>query len=87
VQLQTAEAQSAWASLFQRLIRLVDRLWDVTRSVISLAPSKATDGSKPDHEIARAYHVLGGGEEDEGDEAMDHTNLLSGCWRATKEAG
>ena len=46
-----------------------------------------TDADKPDHEIARAYDVLGGGDEEDGDEAMDHTNLLSGCWRATKEAG
>lgn len=81
------DSQSAWSPLFQRIDKLVDRVWTVTRSVISLAPSKTADASNPDHEIARAYNVLGGGDEEDGDEAMDHTNLLSGCWRATKEAG
>lgn len=35
------------------------------------------------HEIAKAYDVLGDGDDEEN---LDHTGLLSGCWRATKEA-
>jgi hypothetical protein len=86
IKLRDESTQRAWMPLFARLVELVDRVWAVTRPVISLAPSKTSDADQPDHEIARAYAVLGGEEEDE-DEAMDHTNLLSGSWRATKEAG
>lgn len=71
----------------------MERVWAVTRPVISLAPSQpqTQDGSsaatdRTEHEIARAYEVLGDDEGDD-DDAMDHTGLLSGCWRATKEAG
>ena len=76
--------------MFHRLVGMIDRIWTVTRTVISLVPSIVPDGdaSCPDHEIARAYEVLGGGEDGEEEEGtMDHTSLLSGCWRATKEAG
>ena len=86
VQLKDEPTQRAWMPLFARLVDLVDRVWAVTRPVISLAPSKTSDAGNPDHEIARAYAVLGGDEEDD-EEGMDHTNLLSGSWRATKEAG
>lgn len=86
VNVRDAASQVVWAPIFDRLVKAVDRVWTVTGSVISLAPSLSTDASKPDHEIARAYDVLGAGDEEDGDEAMDHTNLLSGCWRATKEA-
>ncbi|WRT69593.1 uncharacterized protein IL334_006582 [Kwoniella shivajii] len=84
--------QSLWKSTFQRLFTLINRIWNVTRPVISLAPSTtegAADSARPDHEIARAYEVMGGeeGEDEEGGEEMDHTGLLSGCWRATRNAG
>jgi hypothetical protein len=63
----------------------VDRVWAQTRKVVSLGPSDGDEKESAGHEIARAYEALGEGD-DEGDEAMDHSNLLSGCWRATKEA-
>lgn len=74
---------------------LVTRIWNATRAVISLAPSGLVSAdengmessARPDHEIARAYEVLGGGEDGEEEDGMDHTGLLSGCWRATMTAG
>ncbi|WVQ79286.1 hypothetical protein IAT38_001382 [Cryptococcus sp. DSM 104549] len=90
----TPTSSSTWSPLFHGLFSLISRIWGVTRAVISLAPSKltATDeaelkGERPDHEIARAYEVLGGGDEGDDEEGMDHTGLLSGCWRATMTAG
>ena len=87
IHLQSAAVQGIWKPLFIRLLSLIDRVWAATRPVISLAPSQTA--GKPDHEIARAYDVMGsGGDEEDGEDgALDHTNLLSGCWRATKDAG
>jgi hypothetical protein len=56
----------------QPLLNIVHRVWDAIRPVMSLSKGH-------EHEIAQAYEVLG---EDE-----DHTGLLSGSWRALKEAG
>ncbi|WVW86816.1 hypothetical protein I302_108871 [Kwoniella bestiolae CBS 10118] len=92
--LTTPNAQKAWQLTFHHLFTLINRIWSITKTVISLAPSTvegAVDSSRPDHEIARAYEVLGNGDDEEedgdGGEGMDHTVLLSGCWRATKSAG
>lgn len=68
--------------MLHTLYALVQRVWAVTRKVISLGPSDENDTAA--HEIARAYEVIG--EDEEGDDALDHTNLLSGCWRAMREA-
>ncbi|GMK53867.1 hypothetical protein CspeluHIS016_0104530 [Cutaneotrichosporon spelunceum] len=76
--LTTPEAQAAWSSTLHSLNVLVHRVWGATRKVVSLGPEE--EGTS--HEIARAYDVLG----EEDDEEGDHTNLLSGCWRATREA-
>ncbi len=92
VRLTSTKRESAWHSTFHRLFEIVIRVWSVTRQVISLSPASPNDDSdctmkSTDHEIARAYKVLGGADEgDDEDESMDHTNLLSGCWRAMKEA-
>ncbi|KAL1406561.1 hypothetical protein Q8F55_008267 [Vanrija albida] len=85
--LQTPEAQAAWGPVLHRLSTLVDRVWAVTRKVISLGPTTDSEDGKETaaHEIARAYDVLGDDEADAGED-LDHTNLLSGSWRATKEA-
>ncbi|BEI84050.1 hypothetical protein CcaverHIS002_0406540 [Cutaneotrichosporon cavernicola] len=72
------DAQAAWRPTLHALNALVLRVWAVTRKVVSLGPEE--EGTS--HEIARAYDVLGEEDEEEG----DHTNLLSGCWRATREA-
>ncbi|EAL20900.1 hypothetical protein CNBE2610 [Cryptococcus deneoformans B-3501A] len=93
--IKTVEAQQTWSPIFRQLMSLVIRIWNATRAVISLAPSglvsadeNGVEGSaRADHEIARAYEVLGGGEEGEEEDGMDHTGLLSGCWRATMTAG
>ncbi|WVO23120.1 uncharacterized protein IAS62_004465 [Cryptococcus decagattii] len=93
--IETAEAQQTWSPIFRLLMSLVTRIWKATRAVISLAPSGLVsadengmeDSARPDHEIARAYEVLGGGEDGEEEDGMDHTGLLSGCWRATMTAG
>jgi hypothetical protein len=91
VRLSTPSAQIAWKPTFHRLFSLIERVWRVTRPVISLGQQGPIDGpegsEKPGHEIARAHEVLGG--EDGGDEegSGDHTGLLSGCWRATSQAG
>ncbi|WWC92899.1 uncharacterized protein L201_007861 [Kwoniella dendrophila CBS 6074] len=91
--LTSVNAQDAWQPTFHQLFTLIERIWKVTRTVISLAPSVvegAANASRPDHEIARAYEVLDGADEEEdgeGGEGMDHTGLLSGCWRATRNAG
>ena len=76
-------SQQLWKTLFRRLISLVGSVWAATSKVVSLA----TDGNneRPDHEIARAYEVMAGEMDGEGD-LMDPTNLLSCCWRATTEA-
>lgn len=68
---------------------LIDRVWTVTRPVISLKAAAPVDGKdRPDHEIARAYEVAGEGDGDGDDEdGLDVTALLSGCWRATTGAG
>lgn len=81
--LSSAESQAVWKPVFHKLLSLVERVWAVTRPVISLGPSEGEDGTAA-HEIARAYEVLGDGDED-GDD-LDHTNLLSGCWRAMGQA-
>lgn len=78
-----------WRPLFHRLLTLIDRVWTVTRPVISLKAAAPVDGKdRPDHEIARAYEVAGEGDGDGDDEdGLDVTALLSGCWRATTGAG
>ena len=57
---------------------------------MSLSASTATNGPSsqngPAHEIAKAYQILGGGEEEEEDSEVDTRRILSACWRATKEA-
>ncbi|KAK4688723.1 thyroid adenoma-associated protein, partial [Tremellales sp. Uapishka_1] len=78
--LTTSCEQTIWAPTFRQLFSIVDRVWTITSPVISLSTSQT---GMVEHEIARANEVLGG---DEGEEE-DHTGLLSGCWRATKEAG
>lgn len=75
--LSTSDAQAAWRSTLHALNGLVLRVWRVTRKVVSLGPEE--EGTS--HEIARAYDVMG-----EDEEAGDHTSLLSGCWRAAREA-
>ncbi|CAK9780976.1 hypothetical protein CC85DRAFT_284619 [Cutaneotrichosporon oleaginosum] len=75
--LSTSEAQAAWSSTFHALNAIVHRVWGVTRKVLSLGPED--EGTS--HEIARAFDVL-----EEEDEEGDHTNLLSGSWRAAREA-
>ena len=75
--------QALWESIYRKINHLVDRIWAVTRRVISLKPNE--DGAE--HEIARAYTVLGvdeGGEADE--ESPDATGILSGCFRVTSNA-
>ncbi|OCF46051.1 hypothetical protein I317_00139 [Kwoniella heveanensis CBS 569] len=91
--LSSSESQRSWQPTLHRLFGITNRIWGITRPVISLAPSRvegalASDSAGPEHEIARAYEVMGG-EDGEGDdeESMDHTGLLSGCWRATRNAG
>lgn len=79
--LTTVEGQSRWSPFLHRLFTVVERVWNVTSKVISLGP-EAEDKTAA-HEIAKAYDVLGDGDDDED---LDHTGLLSGCWRATKEA-
>jgi hypothetical protein len=83
--LKSPEAQTVWSPVLHRLFALVDRVWAVTRQVISLGPTENENGTAA-HEIARAVEVLGDGDEEGGDEGLDHTNLLSACWRATREA-
>ena len=76
-----------WRPLFLRLSDDVDRIWNATRAVVSLAPAEDVNGEMVDHEIARAYQVLamgGSGDDEEGD--LEHTSLLAACWRATKDA-
>ncbi|WVF68582.1 hypothetical protein IAT40_003351 [Kwoniella sp. CBS 6097] len=91
--LSKPDSQTIWQPTLLRLFGITNRIWGITRPVISLAPSRvegalAADSARPEHEIARAYEVMGG-EDGEGDdeESMDHTGLLSGCWRATRNAG
>lgn len=79
--LATPAGRSRWSPLLHRLFTAVERVWAVTSKVISLGP-EAEDKTAA-HEIAKAYDVLGDGDDDED---LDHTGLLSGCWRATKEA-
>ena len=84
--------QIAWRPTFHRLFDIVNRVWSVTRQVISLAPSDPLGESESmhapaKHEIARAYEVLASvSVREDADDPMDHKNLLSGCWRATMEA-
>ncbi|WWC73595.1 uncharacterized protein I206_107567 [Kwoniella pini CBS 10737] len=91
--LSSSEAQQAWRPTFHHLFTLIDRIWNITKTVISLAPSNVegmADSDRPDHEIARAYEVMAstGDDDDDGEgDGMDHTGLLSGCWRATRNAG
>lgn len=85
--LTSPAAQSDWAPLLHRLSSLVNRVWAQTSKVVSLGPAKEGDDTDTAaHEIARAYEVLGEGDEEGGEESLDHNNLLSACWRATKEA-
>lgn len=90
--LTSETAQSNWKPTFHRLHGIVLRVWSVTRAVVSLAPSGSTGqdavaAGVPAHEIARAYEALAPMlEEDEDFGSVDPTKLISGCWRATKEA-
>lgn len=89
LRLDNVLAQARWRSLFHRMLSIIDRVWAVARPVISLKSTGPTNGKdRPDHEIARAYEVVGevDGEGDD-DESADITGLLSGCWRATTGAG
>ncbi|KAL7425015.1 hypothetical protein Q5752_000702 [Cryptotrichosporon argae] len=81
--LRTAEAQHYWRDTLRDLRAMIDRVWAAVRPVISLS-AKPSESSAA-HEIAKAYEVLADGD-DEAEDVMDHTNLLSGCWRAMKEA-
>ncbi|ORY34822.1 putative death-receptor fusion protein-domain-containing protein [Naematelia encephala] len=87
LEFSTLTSSEAWSGVFHKLIGIVNRVWNVTSAVISLSPSKENgETGRTDHEIARAYEVLA--ENDEEDEINSgHTGLLSGCWRATTEAG
>ncbi len=93
IRLESRVTQSAMRPLFHRLLEIVNRVWAVTSRVISLALTEPHDddenhSNRADHEIARAHEVLGGtGDMDDEDESVDYTNLLSGCWRGSKEAG
>lgn len=74
--------------MFHRLLQLIDRVWLVTRPVISLKATAPEDSKdRPDHEIARAYEVAGAGEREDDEEETDVAMLLSGSWRATTGAG
>lgn len=81
-----------WRPVLVRARGLVDRTWAVCRVVLSATATQST----ADHEIARARNALfnrGDGDAEGGDEDAeefgdgDHLVLLSGCWRAVKEAG
>lgn len=90
--LSSRASRIAWRPVFERLLRVVDRVWGVTRPVISLkATGQSGSESRPDHEIARAYEVANAGdmgaEDDDQEGTSDVTGLLSGCWRATTGAG
>ena len=89
--LSEQKAQTAWKPVLHRLLSLVDRVWNVTRPVISLkSTGQASGAARPDHEIARAYEVANTGDmeaEGDDDEGSDITGLLSGCWRAMTCAG
>jgi hypothetical protein len=89
LRLKDAASQAEWRPLFHRMMGIIDRVWTVTRPVISLKATDASDGKdRPDHEIARAYEVVGDNDaEGDDDESADVTGLLSGCWRATTGAG
>lgn len=54
---------------------------------LSSSATGAGEADGPAHEIAKAYQVLSNGQDEEANEDMDPRKLLSGCWRATKEAG
>jgi hypothetical protein len=90
--LTSETAQSNWKATFHRLRGIVLRVWSVTRAVVSLAPSGSTGqdavaAGVPAHEIARAYEALAPMmDEDDDFGSVDPTRLISGCWRATKEA-
>lgn len=77
--LSTPSAQAAWKPTLHALFALVRRVWAATSKVVALGPE---DSETAAHEIARAYDVL----DDDDDVEGDHTNLLSGCWRAMREA-
>lgn len=79
--LSAQQTQAAWKPTLHALFSLVKRVWSVTSKVVSLSPEDDNGGAA--HEIARAYDVL---DDEDDDENADHTNLLSGCWRATTEA-
>ncbi|EIW71615.1 hypothetical protein TREMEDRAFT_27287, partial [Tremella mesenterica DSM 1558] len=81
--LEKPEEQGYWSPMFHDLFLLIQRIWWVTRKVISLNQVAGAE-----HEIARAYEVLGEDDDGEGgEETLDHTSLVSGCWRATRNAG
>jgi hypothetical protein len=87
--IDNSAAEAKWRTLFHRMLYIIDRVWAVTRPVISLKSAGTNDDKdRPDHEIARAYEVVGDNDADgEDDESADVTGLLSGCWRATTGAG
>ncbi len=60
-----------------RLRDLIARVWTACAPVLSLS-----DEGGADHEIARVYDMLDAEDADQG----EHLVLLSGCWRAMKEA-
>lgn len=92
VNFEDPETAHLWRPVLVRARELVYRTWAVCRVVLSANATQST----ADHEIARAreaLHTRGDADVEGGDEDAeevgdgDHLILLSGCWRAMKEAG
>jgi hypothetical protein len=75
-----SKASANLEAISKRCIALVNRIWDLSKQILSSEGSNTAD-----HEIARIYDML---EEDVQEEDQDtvHINLLSNCWRAIKES-
>jgi hypothetical protein len=67
----------------KRLISLIQRIWQLSRPILSSEGSSAAD-----HEIARIYEMLAqeGGEDMTTEQDAVHIDLLSNAWRAVKES-
>ena len=92
VNFEDASTAHLWRPVLVKARSLVDRTWAVCRVVLSATATQST----ADHEIARARNALhnrgdadveGGDDDAEDFGDGDHLILLSGCWRAVKEAG
>lgn len=79
----SSESLSQLKAVSHRAVKLVHRIWGLSRVILSSEGSSAAD-----HEIARIYDILKEGGEDIAEDSHDtaHINLLSNCWRAVKEA-